>query len=226
MPRIDLWQWSLDIPEQDILKASKPLSDDEMRRADRFVKPIDRRMYIAGRSRLRKILGRYLGLAAKSVSFDYGPHGKPMLADGPGFNLSHSGGRAVLAVSEDGDLGLDIEKVRPIEDAVARHNFSPAEYAELSELPEAEWLNGFFRCWTRKEAVLKRLGYGLYMPLDSFDVTVSQDVPPCLTRIEGDNLVRWALVHLDLGPGWIGALALRDAADPVQLRWREADELG
>nr|WP_247744293.1 4'-phosphopantetheinyl transferase superfamily protein [Ruegeria sp. R14_0] len=149
-----------------------------------------------------------------------------MLADGPGFNLSHSGGRAVLAVNKDGDLGLDIEKVRPIEDAVAKHNFSPAEYAELSGLPKADWLTGFFRCWTRKEAVLKKLGHGLYMPLDSFDVTVLPNASPCLTRIEGDNPARWSLVHLDLGPGWIGALALRDAFGPVQLRWREADELG
>nr|WP_255733360.1 4'-phosphopantetheinyl transferase superfamily protein [Ruegeria sp. Ofav3-42] len=183
-------------------------------------------MYIAGRTQLRRILGRYLGRDANSIEFTYGTYGKPLLKDGPGFNLSHSGGRAVLAVCEQTDPGLDIEKIRPIENAVARHHFSPAEYAKLSALPNSEWLQGFFRCWTRKEAVLKMLGHGLHMPLDSFDVTLSPDVSPQVTRIEGDDPSRWSLFHLEPCAGWVGALALRDVLGSTKLVWRQGESAG
>nr|WP_254429807.1 4'-phosphopantetheinyl transferase superfamily protein [Ruegeria atlantica] len=142
---------------------------------------------------------------------------------GPGFNLSHSGGRAILAVCEQASLGIDVEKKRPIEDAVARHHFSQAEYAELSALPRSSWLQGFFNCWTRKEAVLKMLGHGLFMPLDSFDVTLAPDSPVRLNRIEGDNPERWSLVHLEPASGWVGALALRDVVEPLKLVWRNPE---
>lgn len=225
MLSVDLWLWSLEEADEHLDHFVKDLSVDELRRADRFVKSSDRSMYIVGRAGLRRILADYIGLAAKAVKFEYGPHGKPFLQNGPGFNLSHSGGRAALAVCSHAHPGLDIELVRPIEDAVARHHFSPVEYAELSCLQPSDWLQGFFRCWTRKEAVLKSLGHGLYMPLDSFDVTLSPDVLPRLTRIENDDPLRWTLTHFEPAPGWIGALALRDTGGPVELRWRSGDPI-
>ena len=221
MPTVDLWQWSLDVPSAQIPGFSTVLSEDEVLRAGRFVKPRDRNRYVAGRSKLREVLGTYLGVTAEAVAFEYGPHGKPILADGLGFNLSHSGGRAVLAVCEKSDLGVDIEELRPIDDAVARHHFSKAEYSDLSALPKADWLNGFYRCWTRKEAVLKMLGHGLFMPLNSFDVTLSSCVPAKVTRIEGDDPARWSLQHIQPNPGFVGALALRDAEGPVKIVWRD-----
>ncbi|WP_282119258.1 4'-phosphopantetheinyl transferase family protein [Ruegeria atlantica] len=223
MPKVDIWQWSLDIPEAQSLRLSRCLSVDEIQRAKRFVKPRDKYMYIAGRARLREILAQYLGVTAESVAIDYGPNGKPMLNAGPHFNLSHSDGRAILAVCENTGIGIDIEQIRPIEDAVAKHHFSPAEYAELSALPRTNWLQGFFQCWTRKEAVLKMLGHGLFMPLDSFDVTLAPGGSVQLTRIEGDNPARWSLVHLAPAAGWVGALALRDAVEPIELVWRATD---
>ncbi len=225
MLNVDLWQWSLDEPEESINHFSKDLSTEEHQRAERFVKLSDRSMYIVGRSGLRKILAEYVGVTSQTIQFNYGPHGKPYLRDGPWFNLSHSGGLAALAVCTRSDPGLDIELVRPIDDAVAKHNFSSAEYAELSRLPQADRLQGFFRCWTRKEAVLKMLGHGLHMPLDSFDVTLSPDVPAKLNRIEDGDPTSWSLFHLEPAPGWVGALALRDTDGPVELCWQSGEPI-
>ena len=180
--KVDLWLWSL---EADTQADRALLSPDESARADRFVKARDAALYVAGRSRLRRILAAETGRAPADLTFDYGPQGKPSLQNGPAFNLSHAGGMAALA-----------------------------------SLAPDEWLNGFYRCWTRKEAVIKAVGQGLSMPLDSFDVTLAPDVPAALTRIAGGMAKDWHLTALDAGPGFMAALAMQNYGTPVQVRWR------
>ncbi|MBM2294814.1 4'-phosphopantetheinyl transferase superfamily protein [Sulfitobacter pseudonitzschiae] len=215
--KVDLWLWSL---EADTQADRALLSPDERARADRFVKARDAALYIAGRSRLRRILAAETGRAPADLRFDYGAQGKPSLQNGPAFNLSHAGGMAALAVCETGVPGIDIEKIRPVEKEVATRFFSASENAALASLAPDEWLNGFYRCWTRKEAVIKAVGQGLSMPLDSFDVTLAPDVPAALTRIAGGMAKDWHLTALDAGPGFMAALAMQNYGTPVKVRWR------
>ena len=93
--------------------------------------------------------------------------GKPYLKDYPGvqFNLSHSGGWGVCALSKTA-VGVDVEMVRPLRQQVAKRFFTPVEQEWLSKRPAEE----FFRLWTRKESFTKALGKGLTLPLDSFSV--------------------------------------------------------
>lgn len=93
--------------------------------------------------------------------------GKPYLRDYPGvqFNLSHSGGWGVCALSET-PVGVDVELVRPLRQQVAKRFFTAVEQEWLATRPVEE----FFRLWTRKESFTKALGKGLTLPLDSFSV--------------------------------------------------------
>jgi 4'-phosphopantetheinyl transferase len=192
------------------------LAPDERERAERFHFERLRWRFVVGRGVLRIILAGYLGTAPAGVRIAYGLRGKPRLADGHGdalrFNLAHSGGLALYAVTRGRELGVDLEEVRPLEDAeaIAARYFSAGEAAALGALPHADRLAGFFRCWTRKEAYVKARGEGLAIPLHQFDVSVAPDEPARLlgSRREPGDADRWSLVGLSPAPGYAGALAI------------------
>ncbi|GIT92008.1 4'-phosphopantetheinyl transferase [Jannaschia pagri] len=204
---VRLYVWHLTSPDE-ATALSAHLSDAELAQARRFVKPADGVAYRLGRGRMREILGAWVGTDPAALSFVVGPSGKPCLCPGPHFNLSHSGGLACLAVHPNMPLGVDIEAPRPVEPSVARRFFSAAEQKDLSALPQTEWREGFFRCWTRKEAVVKALGLGLGADLAAFDVTLAPGHPAAVTRCDLESAQDWSLTHFELTPGWIGALAM------------------
>ena len=221
---IDLWVWSLDAGQAERERLARLLSDDEQARAARFHFDGDRNRHIVAHGRLREILAARTGAAPERLRFALSSHGKPTLSEPAGppphFNLSHAGGLAALALSDQAELGLDIEAIRPLEEDIAGRFFSASEVAAFRALPEADRWPGFYRCWTRKEAVLKSLGDGLSRRLDSFDVTLHEHDPPRIERIDGepDAPRTWALLHLAPAPGFVGAIALRTHGRPVVLR--------
>lgn len=211
---IHVWRIPLDGvgPSQD--EAQALLSADEQERWGRFHFARDRRRFERARVALRVILAAYLDEEARRIRFAFGTHGKPELAEPSGevgFNLSHSGDLALLAVAGRREVGVDVEAVRPVCDAeaIAERFFSPAENAALRQLPPQGRLDAFFRCWTRKEAYLKALGEGLARPLDGFDVSLEPDAPARLLKVHADpqEASRWWLTALEPGPGYVGALA-------------------
>jgi 4'-phosphopantetheinyl transferase len=226
---IDVWSASLEPPEVLRARLVECLSSDERARAERFVFPRDRHRFVAGRAFLRLLLAQYLGTDAGAIEFRYGPHGKPFLAHeqwGLRFNLAHAGGLAVCALARGGELGVDVERVRPLSDAeaVARSNFSPRENAALAALPEGDRLRGFFEAWTRKEAFLKALGDGLARPLDSFDVSLGPgEEPRLLQTLENPaEAAQYSLHAFDPEPGYVAALAVTGQGwtmNPARWRW-------
>jgi 4'-phosphopantetheinyl transferase len=224
---VDIWTWSLDRAFDDEREARDLLSEDERVRGERFLRVVDRRRHVFGRAGLRLVLAGYLNRPAQTIRFSYNAWGKPglILEDGESlqFNLSHSAGEAVLAVSPDAEMGVDIEEVRAIEEDVARHFFSAAEYAELAALPVHERANAFYRCWTRKEAFVKAHGAGLSVPLDSFDVSIHKTSGKDLMRRLDPNiglLSDWGLVNLDVMHGFCGALAVHSGGLDVKVCYR------
>lgn len=217
---VDLHVWRLD--ETASARMAGFLSADETARALRFVSERDRQRFIVGRARLRQILARYMGVAPGAVTFAYGENGKPHLSHAgpaPHFNLSHSADLAAAAVCWECELGVDVEHIRPIEPGVAERFFSASENAELAALQPADWLRGFFRCWTRKEAVVKALGVGLMQDITALSVSLAPDAPRVL-RLEGDDEApgRWSLVEA-LSPGTtLLAVAARTDGRPISLR--------
>jgi 4'-phosphopantetheinyl transferase len=212
---VDLWLWRLDAGEAEAARLAELLNAEERARAGRFVFPVHARRFVAGRARLRLVLSEYLDVRAANIRFAYGPQGKPALALPPEalplhFNLSHTGDLAALALSGEVPLGVDVERVAKVTVDVAGRLFSVAEQAALRALPDAERDRGFFRCWTRKEAMVKALGGGLSIELASFDVTLGPDVPPRLLRLDGEPAApeRWSLLHFEPAGDVIGAIAV------------------
>ncbi len=201
---LDAWTW--DGQEPDAL-----LSADERTRAARFVFDTDRRRFVTGRAVLRTLLGRCVGRPAQGLSFRYGPQGKPVLADGDlWFNASASAGKALYAASASRRVGADIERVRDLADmeAVAGRVFSVAEREWINGRRAAERKNGFFRCWARKEAVVKGSGAGLSMPLDRFNVRPDRRGPVRVgaAAASGEN-GHWIVRDIAAFPGFAAAVA-------------------
>jgi 4'-phosphopantetheinyl transferase len=219
---VELWVWSPDIGADERGRLFAYLSDDEVARAERFVFDRDRHRYIAARGRMREILARLLGATPAALRFTYSSHGKPSFAAGLHFNLSHSQGLAALGVSRTHELGVDVEHVRPLKEDIAERFFSRAEVATLRTLPEHEQLDAFYRCWTRKEAVVKAIGEGLSRPLDSFDVTLDAD-SALLLRMDGerDGPAAWQMAHFTPAPGFQGAVACRTGGGTLVVTRRE-----
>lgn len=194
------------------------LSADERARAARFAFDRERRRYIVARARLRQLLGERLGAAPESLQFVYKAHGKPALARCTGqrdlrFNLSHCGEFAAYAFAEGREVGVDIEEVRELPDAddIAMRFFSRRERSAYLRLPRRERPQGFFNCWTRKEAFIKALGEGLSHPLDTFDVSLAPGKSARLLRVHGVPASRcgWTLYSFDGAPGLVGAVAVQ-----------------
>lgn len=200
------------------------LSADERERSDRFHHARDRDRFRAARGILRALLARYLGQPAAALRFSYTAYGKPELADGPDlrFNLAHSGERAIYAVTLGRPVGVDIELVRPelATPAIAAQFFAAGENEWLGRLEPPLWAEGFFRCWTRKEAYVKAHGLGLSLPLDRFEVALAPGEPAALLATHDDpaEAGRWTLDDLGMEPPYIGALAVAGPIAAVR-RW-------
>jgi 4'-phosphopantetheinyl transferase len=213
VPRLErdethVWLLDLEVSDAEAAALAEPLSPDERTRADSFHRDVHRRRFMAGRGFLRELLAAYAGGEPGAVPLVEGPNGKPELAgSGLRFNLAHSEGVGILAVSR-AEVGVDVEVSRrdPPTDwrAVADRFFHEEELARLEGLAvEAGWLE-FLRIWTLKEACLKATGLGLLTDPRSFSVAAV---------LSGDDEVvlaagEWLARELSGSPGAVAALAL------------------
>ncbi len=220
---VDVWHLSFEHLKGVGVPLSVCLSNPEKERAARFVLERDRCRFIVCRGLLRAVLATRLRVTPTEVVFHYGEKGKPDLEGSPlFFNLSHSRDRACIAVCHEAALGVDVEYVR----APTRHSwidlaqrfFSTIEIAQLAALPTSRQLEGFFACWTRKEAYLKLHGLGLSLPLNQFSVTVDPDTPAILCSAEWrpEDVNRISLHDLPAPRQYRSSLAIASPA-PVTL---------
>ena len=163
-------------------EASPPTVEEEARAA-RFATPSLRRRYLRAHAALRDILG---SVTAAPLDFALREKGKPYLALAPEirFNLAHSREVALVAVALDVEVGVDIERQRPLtEYAAIAQRYFPEGYTAPTSVRE------FFRHWTRFEALLKAHGAGLYG---------AGATPPGA----------WTVIEIDAGPRFTAALAV------------------
>lgn len=195
------------------------LSPDERARAERFCFPRNRQHFIICRGLLRVILSRYLSLAPQQLRFSYGRWGKPALACHEPesrlcFNLSHSYGAVLYAVTRDRSVGVDLEQMRPLPniEQLAKRFFSQRELTVIDSLPPAQKQVAFFKSWTHKEAYLKATGEGL-SGLERVEICVAPGKPATLLRIGSSPgaTERWSMHEPTVAPGYAAAIVV--AAD-------------
>ncbi len=216
-PRIHVWRIDLDDVKELV---GDNLTPKESARAERMTHLDDRRRFVVARSLLRSILADVLGAVddpkGTSLRLAYGPAGKPFLLDDPQlhFNVSHSEKIAVIAVTRVGEVGIDVERQRAMADMedVARLVFDEAERTALRACPTSQRESVFYRIWTRKEALLKAVGFGLPALTDPDAASLSH---------AGNGWLVTSLPHLD---GYAAALARpRHAAGLSLWSWHRPD---
>ncbi len=213
---VHVWRASLNVANSTVEDLLTTLCAAEKQRAERFHFHKDRKHFIVARGLLRIILGRYLDREPSGLSFCYNEYGKPELHSPDGkqlihFNISHSHELALIAVTQNCDVGVDLEYVRtdfPCEE-IAQSCFSPREIAVLHQLPATLKSLVFFTGWTRKEAYVKATGKGLSLPLNQLDVSLLPGEPAKLLNAQWDaqEAERWSLRELIPGSGYVAALA-------------------
>ncbi|MEO1087073.1 MAG: 4'-phosphopantetheinyl transferase superfamily protein [Acidobacteriota bacterium] len=201
--QVDVWRIPLDsAAEPDSLAT---LDSGERERAAGFRFERDRRRFVRSHAALRGILARYAEAAPAELRFEANEHGKPRLVgEGPRFNLSHSGEWALVAVSTDCEVGVDLEVERELEYLpAARLVFHDDEVAQLEEARD-RLRDDFFECWVRREAYLKGLGLGL---------GAAKGLEPVWRRGVSETSPRagWRVTALRPGEGWKAALAVEAA---------------
>lgn len=207
----DVHVWKIPLGEEEAQQSLPLLSHAEQQRLARMPE-IPRQRFACARAALRNILAIYLEYHPQEVAFAAGEHGKLFLPGHPlYFNLSHAGNLALLAVCRHAEVGVDIEKVddRRAIDGIASRFFSPAEQVALSQYEGGAYIRAFFRCWSRKEAVIKALGEGLACPLGQFDVSLHPEKATLIAfRRESIRVQEWFMAHLHVHQDYEAALAV------------------
>jgi 4'-phosphopantetheinyl transferase len=216
VPGVSLWWCDLERTAEDVASLAHWLSPAEEARAARFGTEPLRRRWIAGRTTLRFLLGRATATEPADIAIRRGTRGRPELADSLAridFNVSHTGGIALIGIASDlpprARIGVDVERLdRTIGvDRVAQKFMTAREQSVLAELSPSVRKERFLRYWTCKEAMSKATGDGLAAPFRKLDVEVS----PSLRLVDGPPPyvpARWSLHRVAMPAGLLGTVAI------------------
>ncbi len=210
---VDVFRINLADPD---LRDVSIVSVAETQRANKFKRARDSERYLASHVALRLILGRRLGCAPQEILLKEGVFGKPVVATAPDveFSLSRSGEIALIAISELTPVGVDIEMVgrSPGSLPLPLSQLAPFERIALSALEPHQQLAAFFRCWVRKEAVLKAAGIGLRKGLQHFVVPISSNsAPDAAMTVSLPGGEQWRLFDIPLRTGYAAAVAMKSS---------------
>ena len=221
-----IWQISFDFFYNRLDKIKLILSEQEIKRAEQFYFEKDKNRFIIHRGFLRTILGNYLNIEPYKIKFEYQKLGKPFIDTTPQifFNSSHSNNIGLFAISKAGDIGVDVEFIRPLTDInlLTKRFFAREEYQLIFSLPEKEGLEKFFEMWTLKEAFLKATGEGIGSGLKDVSVSFDKHKNPILFYKKNKlPALKWTIQCLKLREDYYGAAVIK--ADEVETIFLNAD---
>lgn len=149
------------------------LTPEELARQQRYRFAKDQHSALITRAFVRDTLSHYAAVQPQDWRFDKGEKDKPEIVNPPlplRFNLSHTQGLIICAITLEHDIGCDVEFIERNNDilGIADRYFSPLEIRELFSLPTEQQRSRFFDYWTLKESYIKAWGLGLAIPLDDF----------------------------------------------------------
>jgi 4'-phosphopantetheinyl transferase len=224
--------WFVPLAPVDPVAAQGMLDSRETKGAERFVHNVHRRRYVARHAAARSILGWCLGAAPRDVGYAFScavcgspEHGKPLVRDAAcpvRFSMSSSADGAVVAVSFDGDVGIDIEAVdRRVDHHALIGHYAPAERRALYLLDEVERPRAILESWTRKEAYAKVLGLGLFLNFDDFEVTMPPR-PPAVLRAAPAQRGDCRMAAVALPTPYVATVAWSGRGRDIELwEWRD-----
>lgn len=174
---VDVYYFRISEKQNKVSMYTNILMDDEIEKARRFHYKKDKDNYIICRGALRNLISSSIDINPQEIIFKYNSFGKPELSlsqniKGLKFNLSHSGDLCLIAVTNDLDIGVDIEKVSYIENcsSIAQNFFSESEIMLLRFASNDERQELFYNLWTQKEALVKASGKGLTFGMDHWSI--------------------------------------------------------
>ncbi|MET9117578.1 4'-phosphopantetheinyl transferase superfamily protein [Streptomyces longwoodensis] len=198
------------------------LNAAEHDRAARYRRAADRTAFIAGRAALRRVLADQLNTQPWRIKFDRDPcpacgsleHGPPSIVSPDtrlAFSFSRSANRVLVAMTQTGPVGVDVEIVRPLDvDAMARQRLNTKERTYIARLPPGRRQEALWRIWVRKEAVTKASGIGALVDLTRVHVDPQTFGQVTVSHRWGRKPGTWQVRDVDAGPGVTAALALPD----------------
>lgn len=222
--QVHLWRANLNLSTATIEELATILSTDEIARADRFRFAKDRNRFIAARSILRQLLANYLQISPNKLQFEYSDRGKPSIPNNSlQFNVSHSHEYAFYGFIYNHAIGVDLEYLRAMEDAVkiAERFFSPREFQCISRHPQAQQQQIFFKFWTAKEAYLKAIGTGLSGSIADVEIAVEHQESPQLLAIKGDKIAaaNWSMYSCIPATDYVATIAIATSITPQQVHF-------
>jgi 4'-phosphopantetheinyl transferase len=215
---VHVWNVDLNLDLDRIGHFSQFLTAQERQRAAKFINPLHGNRWTVARGYLRQILSQYLDLTPAEIVFSYGQQGKPAVEGHDlQFNLSHSGDRAVYAISAKHPVGIDLEQIHPLPaaDLVDRF-FSSTEQAIFHSLPVSLQQAAFFHAWTQKEAYLKACGTGLSTPLDRIEVSIDPRTPAEIISAPVAGI--WRIQKLAISAAYASAIVIGGEFDLIRFK--------
>ena len=210
---VDVWTAPLNVDEAEMDDLLHRLSPWEQKRVAGLLEEKAARQYVVSRAMQRQLLAQYVGGSPADIQFGMVAMGKPTLSRpndiGLQFNTTHSGDLVIIAVTANRDVGVDVERVKPVPRAlqVSRRCFSAEEHSHLESVPAERLPAEFLSIWVRREGTAKARGDGVWRGLASWK------------NGEADRLARdFTVRYLDLGPEFVGVVVARGSGWRVEMR--------
>lgn len=215
--RVDIWLLFASAVTVNLIDSYRDLlTAEEKHKEQHFYFKRDRISYLLTRVLIRTTLSRYIPIAPKDWHFEPDRYGRPRAVNSHkllhklSFNISHTDGLIVLAVTVDRAVGIDAEYLhRTISTNVLESYFSTHETNMLHKLPSSMRRIHCLDLWTFKESYIKARGTGLSMPLNKFSInlTNSNEAPISFDGID-DLPDRWAFYRIRPSTDYTMALCI------------------
>lgn len=160
--------------DKDFNQCLQVLSSYDQGRILKYIKKEDRDRALVGALLARKMAAIEQNVSIEHVEIGYADYGKPffIVPSKLCFNISHSG-QWVVCILDDYPVGIDIERIQPIDFIIAEHFFSFTEWKQLLLVESQYQLSRFYDIWTLKESYVKAIGTGFNIPFNSFSIHIS-----------------------------------------------------
>ncbi|MGB2692924.1 MAG: 4'-phosphopantetheinyl transferase superfamily protein [Thermodesulfobacteriota bacterium] len=210
--QIHIWKVYTDYPSVEIESLYKNiLSPNERERVDRLRFENDKKRFIISRGQLRKSLSHYLKVGPADIAFTYNKYGKPRInseinLEKIKFNASHSKNLVVYAITQNTEIGIDLEYIREVSkaDKIVSRYFGEEESKFYYSQPDDKKDLAFFTLWTRKEAYSKAKGMGIGLPGKKFDLNLAS---PTHNKVNKNREPEWSIIDIEIDSDYVAAVA-------------------